>query len=289
MANEVAKKEPSKLQVLQGALDQGKARMAMLVPRPFQRTYDVTKQVMSFAIEASKNPALLECDPMSVKLAFYHAASLGLEIGSALGHAYLVPFKTQCQMIPGYRGLIYAAVRSGACRQIWAETIHANDMFSVKLGTEPKIEHSPPLGDRGEVIGAYACARLHGGGTQFAVLDIEEIERIRAVSKTGKSGPWTQWFGEMAKKSAIRRLVKQLPISTDEQRATFLRAVAVDAEVDGGATPDQVSATLGITDVKVTPDAPSSSTVLDAALGDPEKFDPAVSAQLDREEAEAQK
>ena len=264
------------------------ARMAMLVPASFRKNYDVSKQVMTFAIEASRNAALLECSPMSVKLAFYHAASLGLEIGSALGHAYLVPYGKTCQMIPGYRGLIYAAVRSGACRQIWAETVHENDVFAARYGTDPKIEHQQPLGGRGEVIGAYAVARLHGGGTQFVVLDIDEINRIRAASKTGKTGPWAQWFDEMAKKSAIRRLVKQLPISTDEQRATFLRAVTVDAEVDGGATQDQVSATLGITDVKVEPPKETSADVLDAALVD-EKFDPAVSAKLDREEAEAQK
>jgi recombination protein RecT len=266
------------LAVFEKELGAAKARMAMLVPKSQQKQYDVTKQVMQFAIEASKNPALLECSPTTVKIAMYHAASLGLEVGSVLGHAYLVPYGKTCQLIPGYRGLIYAAVRSGACRQIWAETIHENDVFSVRLGTDPKIEHMPPLGNRGATIGAYAAARMHGGGTQFVVLDIDEIERIRAASRSGKSGPWAQWFDEMAKKSAIRRLVKQLPVSTDDQRGTFLRTVAVDGEIDGGATPDQVSATLGIDAEKTELDAPKAVDVLDAAItGEPSH------AELDRE------
>ncbi len=264
------------------------ARIALLVPRAFQRTYNIEKQIRQFAIEATKNPALLECTPQSIKIAFYHAASLGLEVGSVLGHAYLVPFKKQCQLIPGFRGLIYAAARSGAAKQIWAETIHENDMFAVRLGTEPKIEHQPPLGGRGETIGAYAVAKIHGGGTQFVVLDIDEIQRIRAASRSSDSGPWAKWFDEMAKKSAIRRLVKQLPISTDEQRATFLRAVSVDAEIDGGASQDQVSATLGINETTARViDRPTSATGIDAALAGGQ-CDPSESAAADRDAAQEQ-
>lgn len=264
-------------------------RMAMLVPKPFQRSYDVTKQVMGFAIEASRNAQLLDCTPFSVKVAFYHAASLGLEVGSVLGHAYLVPYKQTCQLIPGYRGLIYLAVRSGACRQIWAETIHENDAFAHRLGTDPKIEHQPSLGNRGAVIGAYACARLHGGGTQFVVLNLDEIEKVRAKSRV-KGGPWSEWFEEMAKKTAIRRLVKQLSISTDEQRATFLRAVTVDGEIDGGADPDMVSATLGITEVKIAPEPVKAIDIIDAALDGAAEVDQAAAmAAADRAAAKEQR
>ncbi len=284
----VAKLSPG--QIMEREIGKGAPRMAMLVPKAFQRGYDVQRQIMAFAIEATKNPQLLDCTPESVRISFYQAAALGLEIGSSLGHVYLVPYGKQCQMIPGYRGLIYAAVRSGACRQVWAETIHANDSFAIKLGTEPKIEHQPPLGDRGDIIGAYAVARLHGGGTQFAVLDLDEITRIRAASRAGKAGPWAQWFGEMAKKSAIRRLCKQLPISTDEQRATFLRAVAADAEIDGGASPAQVNATLGIAAEPSATVRPAGATdKLDAALGidgGDEPFDEAESARIDAEQAQ---
>lgn len=277
------------LAVIEKELGNAKARMSLLVPKTFSRSYSVEKQVMSFAIEATRNPALLECSPMSIKLAYYHAASLGLEVGSALGHAYLVPFKGQCQMIPGYRGLIYAAVRSGAARQIWAEVVHENDVFSIRLGTDPKIEHMPSMGDRGEVKGAYAVARLHGGGTQFAFLDIEEIRKIQASSRNSKAdAPWKTWFDEMAKKSAIRRLVKQLAISTDEQRATFLRAVAVDAEIDGGATPDQVSATLGIDSERIAQPESKAVDALDAALEGKSEFDAAASLAMDKEIAAEQ-
>lgn len=42
--------------------------------------------------EIRKNPALLKTQPESFMGAVMQAAQLGIELGSALGHAYLVPY-----------------------------------------------------------------------------------------------------------------------------------------------------------------------------------------------------
>ena len=46
-------------------------------------------------------------------------------------------------------------------------------------------------------------------------MTVQEIEKVRSVSKTGKSGPWVQWWDEMAKKTVIHRLAKRVPTSSD--------------------------------------------------------------------------
>src|SRR4051812_31480222 len=45
-----------------------------------------------------KTPKLLDCDPASLFGAITEAATYGWELGGVLGHAYLVPFRRECQL-----------------------------------------------------------------------------------------------------------------------------------------------------------------------------------------------
>jgi len=53
------------------------------------------------------------------------------------------------------------------------------------------------------------------GDTQTAVMTKDEVEAIRKRSRAGKSGPWVTDWGEMAKKTVVRRLSKMLPLSSE--------------------------------------------------------------------------
>lgn len=279
-------------------------KIAALVPRGV-KNYDPAKQIRQFAIEAMTNPKLMNCTPVSVLISLCQAAALGLEIGSGLGHAYLVPYNrnvaprgeakkwvSEAKLIPGYKGLIYLAHRSGAVKQLSSYAVHANDQFDVFLGTEPRIVHIPKYsGDRGDVVAFYAVAELPLGGREFSVMTKAEVDAVRERSKSKDDGPWVTDYNEMGRKTVAKRTLKYVPLATDDQRATLLRALSADDAVEYGDAID-VSAALGIAVDEQQPQqiaAPSSGDVLDAALGDTDKFDPAVSAQLDREEAEAQK
>lgn len=43
----------------------------------------------------------------------------------------------------------------------------------------------------------------------------EQVEQVRAASRSKDKGPWVEWWGEMAKKTVLRRLMKRLPTSAD--------------------------------------------------------------------------
>jgi recombination protein RecT len=150
-------------------------------------------------------------------------AQLGLEPGSALGHAYLLPFENrrkgiaEVQFILGYRGMIDLARRSGQILSLEARAVYASDKFHVALGLNPDLIHEPAWEDedRGSLRFVYAVAKLKDGGTQFDVMSRAEVERVRSKSKAGNSGPWLDHFEEMAKKTVIRRLFKYLPMSIE--------------------------------------------------------------------------
>jgi recombination protein RecT len=121
------------------------------------------------------------------------------------------------QWMPMVAGILKKVRQSGEISGISAHVVYEADDFVHRLGDDESIEHNPPtLGTpRGKPVGAYAVATLKDGFKIREVMDLAQIERVRAVSKTGQYGPWKDWWDEMARKTVIRRLSKRLPMSTD--------------------------------------------------------------------------
>lgn len=253
------KKSPAEVQAMRPKdqiayfLDQKKADIAKMLP-----THLNADRLLKVAqIAATTTPALLECDVPSLVGAIGQCAQMGLEPNTVLGHAYLVPFNTKrkvngkdawvksVQVIIGYKGLIDLARRSGQIISIAAHEVCENDRFELVYGIEEKLNHTPAMGTRGEVIGFYAVAKMTGGGYAFEFMSRQQVEDIRANSqaamkdewvngqKTGKriqkDGPWWDHFVEMGRKTVIRRLAKYLPLSIE-----FQRAVAIDGLAEAG-------------------------------------------------------
>ena len=114
------------------------------------------------------------------------------------------------------------AWRSGKVQELYAHPVYANDDFSYRLGLNRDLIHVPTTGDRGAVIASYAVVRLKDGGLDFEVCLKTDIDKARSVSKAKNDGPWVTHYEEMARKTAILRLAKRLPLSTDFQRAAVM-------------------------------------------------------------------
>lgn len=174
--------------------------------------------------ELRRVPKLLDCNPKSFFGAVIQASQLGLEPGGGLGHAYLVPYGKECQLIIGYRGMIDLARRSGQIVSITARVVHAADDFKYSYGLDETLHHVPATGDvdPGQLVYVYAVARLKDGGVQFEVMSRADIDKIRKRSKSSGSGPWVTDYEAMAKKTVIRQIFKYLPVSVEQQRAIDL-------------------------------------------------------------------
>ena len=221
----------SPLAEFQQILASRKGAIQSRLPAHMQHLAD---RIVKIAItSAAKTPKILECTKESVLLSIMQAAELGLEPGGALGEGYLVPYSVKgvqtCQFIPGYRGLISLARRSGQIISIEAHLVREGDEFDFELGLEPRLVHKPWMGegDQGKIRAVYAVAKLVGGGIQYDVMVKSEIDAIRKRSKSGEFGPWVSDYGEMARKTVIRRLFKYLPVSVE-----MTRVMEIDAGVD---------------------------------------------------------
>lgn len=175
--------------------------------------------------EIRKNPKLGACDPYSFMGALIQCAQLGLEPGSGTGHAYLIPFKNQVQMIIGYQGMIDLAYRSGKVDSIYAMVVYEGDEFSyyIENGIQ-KMKHVPNFSgprDDDSIKLVYAAAQIKNGGAVFVMMTVEEIRRIEKENRKGNgmSDTWRKHFAAMAKKTVIRQLYKTIPRSVEMSEA----------------------------------------------------------------------
>jgi len=216
---------------------------------------DASKLIRTALIEMRRSPKLMQCRPASILGGVMTAAQLGLELGSHLGQAWLIPFKQEAVFIAGYRGMVQLAYRSGQVRNIHADPVYEADTFSFAYGTNPHLTHTPsdlPPGERGEITHFYAVASLANGGHAFRVMTRAEVMQVRERSPGARKpdSPWNHpvdWL-DMGRKTVIRRLAKYLPQSVEWQKA-----VALDELAEAGKGQDLASA-ISWDDLELTPD-----------------------------------
>lgn len=188
----------------------------------------------------SVNPKLAACTPKSFLGAMMSAAQLGLEPNTPLGQAYLIPYKNkgvdEVQFQIGYKGLIDLAYRSGEVELVQAHIVYENDTFECEYGLDPKLVHKPADKDRGEPIKVYALFKTKSGGYGFEVMSMDDVRKhAEKYSQAYKSGfsPWKTNFEEMAKKTALKRVLKYAPLKSD-----FVKAVVQDETIKSDLSED---------------------------------------------------
>jgi recombination protein RecT len=208
-------------------------------------------------MDMSTNPKLRECTPQSIYLGLLACATTGLEPGALKGEAYLVPFRNRGIMeatyIPGWKGLVKQARRSRDIVGLVANVVRQGDAFDLDIGTANSVIHKPLInGERGDVLGAYAIATMTGGHREIEWVDRPDLDKIRANAESrGKSPAWADWADQMARKTAIRRLCKRLPLGADYFVSLALEQAhdedrsqrdILDLETDGAASASEAQA-----------------------------------------------
>jgi len=230
----------NKANTIRAYLEGQKKQLALAVPKHLP--VDRLLRVAMTSIQ--QTPKLLECTPVSLLRCVMTCAQLGLEPDQFLGQAYLVPFwnskksQMEAQLIPGYRGYISLARRSGEVQSVSSQVAYTNDHFLLEYGINEKLEHRPVEGDRGKPRGAYVIFKYKDGGYSFDYMSAGDIEKIRARSKAGDSGPWVTDWDEMAKKTVIKRHSKLAPLSVEFQKAVALEDRAYSGESQAGIFDD---------------------------------------------------
>lgn len=194
----------------------------------------------------NENPSLYECEWRSVLQGIVLSMRFGLELGALTGHCFLIPRQSKNHGMKvanfqlGYKGLLAMAYRSPQIKAVHADVIYPADEWDYQQGTDAFLNHKPSLDPSrkfdGEnavpIVGAWASVDLQGGGSTFVIMSRADIEHVRTRSKARAGSPWFSDFDEMAKKTAIIRVLKTSPLSTELQDAATLDELSVAGKQD---------------------------------------------------------
>jgi len=276
MTKEIAKTQG---QTIYALLQRAKPQMSAALPK--HMTADRLVRIAWTSIQ--QNPKLLDCTEASLVRSIIQSCQLGLEPDGITGQAYLVPYGNTCQLIPGYRGLIDLARRSGLVSSLYANVVYEGEDYTIEQGERRLLTHKPsPPSVRGKgIVGAYAVVHYKDGTSDWEWMWAEEIEEVRSKSPGRNSTPWTQHTTEMYKKTVIRRLAKRLPLSP-EFRYAAQQDEGHDALTDGGIGAEDVIPT-SVERVEYTPakvkEAATSDEELNKLLSDA-KITPKAAADI---------
>lgn len=214
-------RQVSPIQEVRGALanmagEFSSALPSHIKPEQFQR-------VAMTAIQT--DPALLEADRQSLFGSIMKAAQDGLLPDKREGA--LIIFNTwdpqqrvkvrKVQWMPMIGGVLKKIRQSGELSSITAQIVYGADEFDYWIDDDGEhLKHRPSFGDeRGAVRLVYALAKTRDGSVYVEVMTVADVEKVRGASRSKDKGPWVDWWEQMAKKSAMHRLAKRLPISAD--------------------------------------------------------------------------
>lgn len=182
-----------------------------------------------------KTPLLAKCEPMSFFARLQECAERGLSPNGR--HAYLLPFKNnkagtvECQLVVGYQGLSLLAKKFGGVTSIYCELWFEKDTLENDTGNIRHIinyraDRRDPATNS---LGVVCVVKFKDGTSQGIVVPKYEIDTVRDRAQSykrakqyGTDCPWMTDYGEMAKKTAFRRLAKWLDLSPEFDSAVDL-------------------------------------------------------------------
>lgn len=237
-------------------IDQLKPEFAKTLPKHIEP--DAFVRTVHTAIQL--NPDLLNCNPRSLFAACMKAAADGLIIDGREAALVIRNVKVSKKgekdawekhaiYQPMVQGLMKLARNSGEIASIVSHVVYQNDTFSYVLGDEERIEHAPAAFDKeqGQPIAVYAIVKLKDGTS------IREVMRRTAVMNIAAQGQNAYQynpesgknFAEWWRKTAIRRITKYIPRSSDAigRFTSAAEQIDNDFDFDGEAEPTESNVT----------------------------------------------
>lgn len=201
--------------------------------------------------------------PITVIQSALKAATYDLPIDPQLGYAYIVPFNnrkqdgsvvTEATYIPGYKGLIQLALRTGVYKTLNVIDIRDGELKRFDRLTEEKtLDFVEDDEKRAKlpIVGYMGYFKLLNGTEKTIYRTIEQIkDHERANRKGDKMGKgWRDNFDAMCRKTILRELIGKWGLmsieyrSYDEKTLALAQAVA-EEEYNGVQSENEADYTI---------------------------------------------
>ena len=184
-----------------------------------------------------------KCEPATVVRTLMKGAFLGLDFFN--GECYAIPYKETCSFQTDYKGEIKLCKKysSVPIKDIYAKIVREGDFFEEYIENgQQTINFRPKQFNNGEIIGAFAVCLYRDGSMIYDTMSKTEIETTRDnYSKMATGQAWTKSYGEMCKKTVLRRLCKLIDLDFDyaEQMQAFEDASPFDVKHEEKPEPEK--------------------------------------------------
>lgn len=218
---------------------------------------DDAKRFRAVAVAVASNKNLADCSNDSIIGCIMGIAQLRLSIDPNIGHCYVVPYQvkdkkdkskvlyTVAQMQLGYKGFIQLLYRAGWF--IKAYPIYSVDKFEMEFDNETmqmKFNYVPNYDSQEDddnnwvyqnLRGVFVVSKDERGNVATEFVSKSKIEKIRMKSENQKSKDapdyiWKDYYEEMAKKTAIKKVAKTLAYG--DERVGL--AIVADDKMEAG-------------------------------------------------------
>lgn len=196
---------------------------------------------------------LQACNPNQVVAEALKAATMNLPINRALGFAYIVVFNNSVKQpdgtwvkvptptfVPGYKGYIQLAMRTGQYRTINADFVYEGEVRKVNKLTGEIAFDGERTSDK--VAGYFCYFELLNGFAKTLYMTvhdmasyakryspsvkkettIDQLEKLANTSVVSKKVGWEGNFNDMALKTVIRRLLSKYGYLSIEMQVLWL-------------------------------------------------------------------
>ena len=184
-----------------------------------------------------------KCEPASVVRTLMKGAFLGLDFFN--GECYAIPYNGSVQFQTDYKGEVKLCKKYSTMpiKDIYAKVVKEGDFFEEYIENgQQTINFKPKQFNDGEIIGAFAVCLYRDGSMIYDTMSKAEIESTRENYSKMKNGQaWTKSYGEMAKKTVLRRLCKLIDLNFDfaEQQQAFEDGSDFDVKHEAPKEPEK--------------------------------------------------
>lgn len=161
-------------------------------------------------VVSEKDSQILNCEKETIISGALQVARLGLSFSRSLGQAALVPYAGKAQLQIMYKGLIQLALRTGKFKKMGVVEIYQSE-FKRWNKLEEELEILDKKTADNTIVGYYAFFETIDGFKKCDYWDIEKVKNhAEKFSKTVnlKDGVWNKHFDAMAKKTALKSLIR---------------------------------------------------------------------------------
>ena len=169
-----------------------------------------------------QTPDLMKADRKSLFAACMKAAQDGLLPDGREAFLNCYYSKKDNKFVASYQPMIAGVLKkirqSGELKQLSCDVVREGDVFEHyvdETGEHFKHQSSDEDNASAPVKYVYAALWTKDGGFYFKKMTPKAVEKARAVSRAANSGPWVQWWDEMALKTVLRNLSKRVPMSVE--------------------------------------------------------------------------